>query len=200
MASVKKIAVVAEDKLTEAVLLKCLSAYAPGYTVVRSEVANGRGNVQRDLPAYKALAASMPVLIGVDLDHDACAPSVLAKWGTQQPTVDNLLLRFAVREVESWVLADRSRISTFINAPIKSLSLDPDSLEDPKLSFLSIARQTASRELKAALVPANFNKYPRIGPAYNLRMCEFVRNKWRPHVAMTKSDSLRRAILALQAI
>jgi hypothetical protein len=61
----KKIAVVAEDRLTEAVLLKCISAVLPAYSVARTEVKGGRGNVQRELGAYAALANVMPVVIGI---------------------------------------------------------------------------------------------------------------------------------------
>ena len=77
----KKIALVAEDRLTEAVLLKCVSTVLPAYSVARKEVKGGRGNVQRELGAYAALAQAMPVLIGVDLDGDECAPTLLNSWG-----------------------------------------------------------------------------------------------------------------------
>jgi hypothetical protein len=51
---VKEIAVVAEDLLTQAVLHKCISEVLPAYTVARTVVKGGRGNVQRELGAYAA--------------------------------------------------------------------------------------------------------------------------------------------------
>jgi len=196
----KMIAVVAEDRLTEAVLLKCISVVLPAYSVARTEVKNGRGNVQRELVAYSTLAQVMPVVIGVDLDGDDCAPTLLGSWG-RLPPQPGLLLRIAVREIEAWVLADQRRVATFIGAAPKEIPKRPDALNDPKRSLLEVARAYARPELKADLVPRNYDaSYPRIGRAYNLRMCEFVAAKWRPQVARDKSESLNRALVALEQL
>ena len=197
---VKQIAVVAEDQLTQAVLHKCISEVLPAYSVARTEVKGGRGNVQRELGAYAALAEVMPVLIGVDLDSGVCAPTLLGGWGRLPPQT-GLLLRVAVREIESWVLADQRRVASFIGAAPNEVPRRPDRLSDPKRSLLELARAHAGSELKADLVPRNFDaSYPRIGPAYNLRLCAFIAKKWRPHVAREKSASLERAMLALEQL
>lgn len=195
-----KIAVVAEDRLTQAVLLKCISSALPNYSVARSEVKNGRGNVLRELGAYANLAQAMPVLIGVDLDGDECAPTLLANWG-QLPPQPGLLLRVAVREIEAWVLADKRRVASFLGAAPNEVPMRPDTLDDPKRSLLEVAREHARAELRADLVPRNYDaSYPRIGPAYNLRMCDFVAKRWRPQVAREKSESLDRAMAALEQL
>lgn len=197
---VKKIAVVAEDRLTEAVLLKCIGAVLPAYSVARSEVKGGRGNIQRELEAYATLAQVMPVVIGVDLDGDDCAPTLLGNWGLLPPQ-PGLLLRVAVREIETWVLADKRRIASFIGVAPNEVPTRPEELDDPKRALLEVARAYAPAELKADLVPRNYDaSYPRIGRAYNLRMCEFVAAKWRPQVARDKSASLNRAMLALEQL
>ncbi|ROZ64426.1 hypothetical protein [Ramlibacter sp. WS9] len=190
------IALVAEDKLTQAVLQKCIREILPNHWIVRSEVKGGRGNVQRELAAYANLSKKMPVLVGVDLDGDECAPGLLAKWDQ----AENLLVRVAVKEIESWVLADRRRLATFLDAPPNSLPTNPEQLQDPKLELLKLARAHAGTELRGDLVPRNFGQYPRIGPAYNLRMCSFVEARWRPRVAMGHSNSLSRAIAAMERI
>jgi hypothetical protein len=197
---VKKIAVVAEDLLTQAVLHKCISEVLPAYSVARTDVKGGRGNVQRELAAYAALAQVMPVLIGVDLDSDHCAPTLLGRWG-RLPHQAGLLLRVAVREIEAWVLADQRRVASFIGAAPKDVPKRPDQLTDPKRSLLDLARAYARPQLKADLVPRDYNAlYPRIGRGYNLRLCAFVAQKWRPHVAREKSQSLERAMLALEQL
>jgi hypothetical protein len=197
---VKRIAVVAEDLLTQAVLHKCISEVLPAYSVARTEVKGGRGNVKRELAAYAALAQVMPVFVGVDLDDDDCAPMLLAGWGRLPPQA-GFLLRVAVREVEAWVLADQKRIASFIGAAPNDVPRRPEELADPKRSLLELARAHAKAELKADLVPRNYDSlYPRIGRAYNLRLCEFVRKSWRPHVARKKSPSLERALVALEQL
>jgi hypothetical protein len=197
---VKRIAVVAEDLLTQAVLHKCISELRPDYSVARTDVKGGRGNVQRELRAYAALAQVMPVFIGVDLDSDDCAPTLLGDWGRLPPQA-GFLLRVAVREIEAWVLADERRVASFIGASPNDVPKRPDQLADPKRSLLELARAHAGSELKADLVPRNYETlYPRIGRAYNLRLCAFVAKKWRPHVARRKSPSLERALVALEQL
>jgi hypothetical protein len=196
----KRLALVAEDKLTEAVLKKCVAVYLPEFQIVFSEVKGGRGNVQKNLDAYSNLATSMPVLIGVDLDSDTCASSLVAAWLGNQALSARLLLRVAVREVESWVLGDRKQVAKLIGGQSDDITGQPDLLVDPKRYFLDRARTTAKPDLKRDLIPRNFNVYPRIGPAYNLRMCQFVREKWRPTVAASRSESLARAVKAISAL
>ena len=189
------LAVVAEDKLTQAVLHKCIAEYLPSFQICRSEVKNGRGNVQRELAAYAKLANTIPVLVGVDLDSDECAPLLLAQWNAFQLLSSTFLLRIAVREIEAWVLADRKRIVQFVGGESDDISKAPDSLDDPKRYFLDFARRVATEDLKRDLIPQNYDKkYPRIGPAYNIQMCDFVERRWRPHVAIKRSGSLARAI------
>ena len=196
----RPLAIFAEDKLTEAVLQKCVAEYLPDHTVIRSDVACGRGNVKKSLAAYANLASSMPVIIGVDLDHDPCPPQLLSDWDVAGFNNANLIVRVAVREVEAWVLADKKRFANFVGGTSDHIPSSPDEIEDPKRLLLEFARATASDDLKRDLIPINFGQYPRIGPAYNLRMCKFVRDRWRPHVAGGRSASLARAIRALESL
>jgi hypothetical protein len=196
----RRIALVAEDRLTEAVILKCVSVYLPTFTIHRRDVKGGRGNVQRELKAYLSLSKLMPVIVGVDLDGDLCPSALLKGWGLGLPTPKNLLVRVAVREIESWILGDRKRFAKFVAGSSDDIPASPDALDDPKKFLLDFARKTASDDLKRDLIPVNFGQYPRIGPAYNLRMCAFAHDKWRPHVASTRSASLKRMINALQTL
>ncbi|RYZ81436.1 MAG: DUF4276 family protein, partial [Proteobacteria bacterium] len=173
MAAEKHLAIVAEDRLTQAVLHKCAAEFLPTHRIVRSEIKNGRGNVQREIPAYLKLSEKMPVLLCVDLDGDVCAPELRASWKTET-TSKAFLLRVAVREIESWVLGDRKRVASFLGAKSDDIAKDPDSLEDPKRSLLDLARNFASPDLKRDLIPRNYAQYPRIGPAYNMQLCAFV--------------------------
>jgi len=195
----KVLALVAEDRLTEAVFRKCISEFLPDFAVLRSEFKGGRGNVQRELAAYANLAETMPVIVGVDLDQDSCAPDLLRVWQRAYAPHTNLVIRVAVREIESWVLADRKRFANFVGAQSDDITKNPDGLDDPKRLVLNLARAHAKPDLKRDLIPKNFSQYPRIGPAYNLQMCKFVQEQWRPHVAIKRSDSLARAVKAFTA-
>lgn len=198
----KLIAIIAEDKLTLALLRKCVEEYLPGFHVNRAVVTNGRGNVKKEIAAYATLAKRMPVLIGVDLDDDECAPSLRQDWAELHDEAEDLLLRVAVAEAEAWVLADRKRCAKFLGTTSDEIAGDPETLVDPKKALLDLARANADADLKRDLVPRNYNQFdfPRIGPAYNLRMTEFVVKKWRPHVARDRSDSLNRTIVSLEKL
>ncbi|WP_326941379.1 hypothetical protein [Actimicrobium sp. GrIS 1.19] len=198
----KQIAIVGEDKLTMALLRKCVSTYIPDFHVVRAVVTNGRGNVKKEIAAYAMLAKKMPVLIGIDLDDDECAPSLREDWAEMYEEVANLLIRVAVAEAEAWVLADRKRCAQFLGATSDEIAANPETLVDPKRALLDLARANADTDLKRDLIPRNYNQFdlPRIGPAYNLRMTNFVATKWRPHVARARSDSLDRAIICLEKL
>lgn len=163
--TIKPIAVISEDAVTQALLHKCISHYLPARKIVRTEVKNGRGNVQREIPSYIALSSVMPVVLGVDLDQDRCAPSLLNSWGVKPTQAPQLLLRVAVREAESWLLADRQRLAKYIGAKTDDITKDPDSLVDPKIEFLSHVYRTSTPELRGRLLPRNFGKHPRIGPS-----------------------------------
>ena len=194
------IAVIAEDKLTQAVLHKCVADFLPNFLIVRTEVKGGRGNVQRELAAYVNLARVMPVLVGVDLDGDECASTLRDQWKMRYGSHPAMIIRVAVREIESWVIADRKRIAKFINVSSDHITALPDDLVNPKNYLLEIAQVTAHPDLRRELVPRNYKNYPRIGPAYNLQMCKFVEQRWRPHVAMKRSNSLLRAITAIKRL
>jgi hypothetical protein len=159
------------------VLHRCIAEYLPAYAIQRSVVVGGRGNVQRVLPAFAQLATIMPVLVAADLDSDECAPSLLTKWKLRPDSKDRLLVRIAVREIESWNIADRKRLAKFIGAQSDDIASDPDSLDDPKYYLLALARRTCPEALKRDLIPRNFGNVPRIGPAYNLQMCKYVEER-----------------------
>jgi hypothetical protein len=195
------IAIVAEDKLTEAVLKKCVSNVLPRHLIHRSEVKGGRGNVQNSIKQLVELAKIMPVLVGVDLDNEACAPTLISSWGDKYGSHDQLMIRVAVREIEAWILADSRRVSELLGAPVNDISTNPEQLLDPKAHLLQLARRHSSDSLKRKLVPRNFNSdYPRVGPEYNLRICEFVVNRWRPDVAENRSPSLKRLMSRLRRV
>jgi len=110
-----------------------------------------------------------------------------------------MCLRVAVREVESWLLADREQIARFLSVRLSQIPREPDELEDPKRVLISIAGGSRKREIRQDLVPRPESGRA-VGPAYDARLIEFVANCWHPVEAAVNSRSLHRCIAALERL
>lgn len=162
----------------------------------------GKSKLLERLPHYNQAAHNHGLwLVVVDLDQDAdCAPSFAQQTLTNRS--EKLLFRIAVRAIEAWLLADSERIATFLGISSKLVPLDPDKEPDPKTSLVNLSRRSRRRSIVEDIVPRQ-GSGGRVGPGYPGRLTEFVTNDqsgWRPDVAMQHSDSLRRCIIALQAL
>ena len=77
--------------------------------------------------------------------------------------------------------------------------LDPDYLADPKATVVQLARQSRQPKHRQDLVPRPESRRS-VERAYALRLSEFARLRWRPDVAETRSDSLRRTLGCLRRL
>lgn len=158
----------------------------------------GKGWIRKHLPAYNQAARHHPWLVVVDLDNDhECAPFLLSEW-LPQPA-PKMLFRVAVREIESWLLADRKRIAKFLKVPATALPSDPDSLPDPKKAMVQLASASKSRRIREDMAPRQGSGRD-VGPGYSACLIEFVRKHWLPNTAAQSSDSLLRCIRSVRAI
>jgi hypothetical protein len=157
---------------------------------------NGKRSLLQKIPGYNNAARHSPWIVVVDLDHDAdCAPPFRANCLLDPAPF--MCFRIAVREVEAWLLADRERIASFLQVPLKTVPVDPESLNNPKETVVNLARRSRSRNIREDLVP-RLGSGRSIGPAYSSRLIEFAANQWRPNLAATQSSSLQRAIYCLK--
>lgn len=138
----------------------------------------------------------MPYLILTDLDNKECAPTMIQEWlpETKNP---NLIFRIAVREVESWVLADRPGFAKFLGISPKKVAAKPDDLPDPKAYLINLARKSRKRAIREDIVPRQ-GSTAKQGPAYNECLVSFVQEAWNPSNASLSSPSLERTIKAIE--
>lgn len=103
-----------------------------------------------------------------------------------------------------------NRLGEHLNAPIghaygkkrENYLICPESISDPKLTIVNLARQSRKREIRADMVPRSASERL-IGPAYTSRLIECIENKkngWRPDVAARYSDSLKRCIQCINRL
>jgi hypothetical protein len=169
-----------------------------GFEVAVVQGRGGKSKIDANLAAYNAAAALQPWLVVRDLDHDAsCAPELLAQLAFAPAAW--MRFRISVRELESWILADAGAVSRFLRIKRKSVPTDPDSLDDPKLTLLTLAASSPNEAIKADMVQAP-GTCAKEGPGYVSRVRELVTKLWSPHVARGRSDSLDRCLQSLESL
>jgi len=190
---VNSIAIVTEDRLTEAVCERLAADL--GIEVHMKLRKDGCGYLKSKLDSFMQMSLHYPVLVVTDLDEKTCAPSLLRSWLNGRVLPPEMMLRVAVREVEAWLMADHEAFGDFIGARI---NFDVESLADPKARLLSLARN-ANRNVREELVAAR-GAVASQGVGYNIRLGNFVANSWSPERAAANSDSLFRTIRKLRQL
>jgi len=185
-----------EGPIDEAVLRRLTAEVGVILGLVHSK--NGKGRLLQRINGFNQAARHSHWVVLVDLDADAdCAPPFRSAW-LPKPA-PNMCFRVAVHEVEAWLLADRERIADFLGVAIARVPADVETLPDPKRALVALASRSRRRDLREDLVPR-----PRsgraVGPGYTTRMIEFIETHWRPDVAASSADSLRRCRRSLQRL
>ena len=162
---------------------------------------NGKVFIRQRVANYDQAGRFSPWIVLVDLDHDAdCAPALRRSW-LPNPS-PYMCFRVAVRQLESWILADRERIARFLSVSASKIPHNPESIEAPKEMVITLARQSRRRDIREDMVPRPGSGRA-VGPAYTARLIEFVMSEnmgWRPDIAARKSESLHRALRCLRRI
>lgn len=191
------VALATEDELSEAVGVKLLSEHlvlAENPPLLLRK--NGFGYLRSRMDSWRQMANHQLVIVLTDLDRTECPLVLLKDWlGVEQQRPQNLLLRIAEREVESWLLADHDAFEKFIGKK-SQLPSEPDKLPDPKQHLLGQA-QKASRAVKEDLI-AQQGAISKQGIGYNRRLVNWVQAEWSPERAATRSPSLLRARNAIR--
>lgn len=163
-------------------------------------VTGGYGAIKNKCQAFLKMArAGNHTFILTDLDAADCPCSLIRDWFglAQDDPVDlptQCVFRVAVREVESWIIADHAAWAEHIGIPAQNFSTEPDDLDDPKQHLLSVIRKKGRTKLHREMLPEGS---AHIGPMYNEVLCDFVENSWGPERAAKRSPSLERAVRAL---
>lgn len=114
----------------------------------------GWGWIRSSVPGFSKTcrATGMNYLAIVDLagPPEPCAPILVAGWLPHPEP--GMMLRVAVAEVESWLLADDEGISKFLGIAKNRVGTEPDTLADPKQYLINLARRSRAIAAKG-LVP-----------------------------------------------
>lgn len=186
-----------EDVVSEAVIVRLLSLFESCFVIGPRFHKGGFGYLKHLAPGFNDAARSYPFFMLTDLDTRPCAPVLIQSW-ISKPLNSKFLFRVAIREVETWLMADRKGFSGHFKVPLAKLPDNPENLDDPKKFFFSLIRNKHARRLRDMLPDPDGTASQ--GPGYNLEMVDFVRHQWDPLAAQENSDSLRRAIHRLATL
>ena len=153
---------------------------------------NGKDRLDGALAGYNAAARHGTWLVLRDLDTDAdCAPSLRTRL--LAAPAPGMVFRIAVREIETWLMADPHSFAQYFSIPASRVAAAPESIHRPKEYLVNLARRSRSRTIRDDVVPREGSK-ARVGPGYAGRMIEFASTVWSPHEASARSDSLKRCL------
>lgn len=158
-------------------------------------VKGGKHRLLHRLGGYNKAARFGPWAVLVDLDQDReCVVDFVRHW-LPYPA-EHMRFRVCVRQVETWLLADRERLSAFLAVPRATVPRDPDRCGHAKHEMVNLAGRSTRRAVREEMVPRPRSGRP-TGPAYSARLIEFAREHWRPDVAAERSESLQRCVTRL---
>jgi len=161
-----------EDILSESVLRKMLHEVRCDFDIGRCYRRSGSGYLKKNIRGFNHASKGMPFLVLTDLDRGECAPKLIAEW-LAVPKHPNLIFRVAVREVESWLLADRHAFAKFLGIKVGLVPRNVDEVQDAKRFLIDLSRRSPSRNLREAIPPPP-GTTGRQGPDYNGRLIAFV--------------------------
>lgn len=191
------IAIATEDELSEAVAMRLIAELQEPHYVTHKLRKGGFGYLRSKMDNWCQMAQHQVMLVLTDLDQAKCAGELREQWLSTRSEPARLLLRVAVREVESWVLADHAAMRVLIG-PKGTLPPHPDELLDPKQALLRLAN-CAPRGVRDDLLRVADGRLAQ-GLGYNACLVHWVGSVWNPGQAAERSPSLQRARKRLREV
>jgi hypothetical protein len=155
--------------------------------------------IKQKIGQFNQTAKSINYLALVDfMDTGAACPAeVVMEWLPHPEPL--MLFRVVVRELESWLLADRNNIASFLGVSVDIVPKSPESLPDPKQALINLARRSRKAKLREALVPSD-GSTAREGRLYTSEMTRFIRDHWDLQAAREMAPSLNKCIVRVESL
>lgn len=181
-----------EDELSETVVRRLLRYVGRGYAIGTTYGLRGNGYLLRNVEGWNRAARGKPFILVTDLDRYPCPSALISEWLNREAH-PNLIFRVAVREIESWILADRSTFATYLGVSEQRIPRDAEAEEDPKRALIAAARRSRNRSIRDRIVP-RAGSTAQQGPDYNACLSEFVSTQWDIARAARSARSLSRTL------
>lgn len=144
------ISIATEDILTEEAMTKIIAS-KQRFKIRYSLGKKGCGYLTSNLEKFNTLANSHYVLLVLDLDNKNDLQDFKNNIeGQVRNKNEKLKIIVPVREIESWLLADREGLSNFLAVSKDKIDREPELLLDPKEKIINLARQSRDSNIKKA--------------------------------------------------
>ncbi|TDL55242.1 DUF4276 family protein [Pantoea ananatis] len=194
-----KISIATEDILTEEIITKILFCKG-GFEILYRLGKKGVGYLTSKLDNFNQLAQQHDVLVVFDLDlkasHDIYTQELERRIANKNRT---LHIFISVREVESWILADRTGLGNYLKISKDKIDKNPDLLLDPKEKLVSLARISKNSTVRKGLAPTH-GAAAKVGISYNTLLTTFIWQEWDLTRAIECSPSLKRVSESIDSL
>ena len=180
------ISLIVEDLVQEEILRKILKEYRPKIEIKAVFGLRGNRYIQKKLFNFNKAAQYNPYLVLTDLDREECPPILIEKW-VNFDKHPKLIFRIAVREAESWLIADRKNFASYLGISAAKIKGYPEEIANPKEYLVNLARSSRIRRIREDIVPEGT---AHVGRNYNSTLIDFIRNRWDIEAARKYSESL----------
>jgi len=165
-----------EDELSEQIGRRLATEVRLQIDVVLRK--GGNGYLKSKINNFCEMAQHTSVLLITDLDTTSTVEELKSEWLNKTKPPNSLLFHVAIREVESWILADHHGMKKMMGKKVNKFPAAPDDLADPKAHLLNLAA-SADRDVRDDLI-AERGSMATQGLGYN-----------NPEAAEERSPSLR---------
>ena len=186
-----------EGTLDEIVLRQLLKQSGKGFEVTACYGRQGKDHLHQNIGRFNHAAVHKPFIVLADLDDEDCPSGLIGRWlpGGRH---NNLVLRIAVKEIESWLLADTERFADFLGVRTGRMPQSPDTTPDPKAFLVNLARRSRKRNIRDDIIPIS-ETTAQVGRNYVGQLMRFATTSWRiDSTACRRSPSLHKALTAIQ--
>ncbi|MDD2773241.1 MAG: hypothetical protein PHP45_06055 [Elusimicrobiales bacterium] len=191
----KVVNLVVEDRLSEAVLKRIMNDFKlyPG----TSFGLQGNGYIKKRIHAFQQAARYTPYIVLTDLDDNPCPPQLIHSWLGAAIVEPKFLFRIAVREIETWLLADKPNITSYLGVSEHCIPNDVErQISNPKEFLIDLAKRSRKKDIKEDIAPSNRSS-AKYGKNYNGALIKFVSQIWNYNTAKHHSPSLDSALGAI---
>lgn len=193
----KSLSLVVEDVLSDSALRIILKTIAPKIHIAATHGLQGNGYIRRKISSFnKSSRGGHAFLVLTDLDNGVCPSKLIQEW-LPETKETNLLFRVAVREVETWLMADKNGMADFLFIPANHIPDDVENIQSPKEFLMNAARRSSNRTIREDIPPRS-NSTAKTGPDYNGALIRFAGEHWNISNAKNNSASLQRAITCIE--
>lgn len=180
-------------------VMACRLAEIAGHQIGACYGKRGVSWLKQHVVNFNGMASAIPMLALVDFMDTGllCPPDVVRRWLPQRHS--HMIFRLVVRELESWLLADRKGMAAFLGVPLVKMPQHPEILHDPKQALVNLARRSRYSSVRTTLVPRS-GTTARVGRLYTSEISRFIREIWDAEKARANSLSLHRCLLRLEEL